>query len=45
MAFQVLTAVNMKMAVFWAVGRVVWQIRTDVSEVLSTSVIRMMIPS
>jgi hypothetical protein len=38
--FQVLTAVNMKMTVFWDVAPVVWWKFTDVSDVLTASVIR-----
>jgi hypothetical protein len=40
--FQVLTAVSMKMAVFWDLCCVVWYKFNNVSEVLAASIIRVM---
>jgi hypothetical protein len=40
--FEVLTAANMKMALFWLLHRAVWQKFTDVSKVLVASIIRAM---
>jgi hypothetical protein len=41
-AFQVVMAASVKLALFWAVTRVVWWRFTDVSDVLTSSTIRAM---